>query len=181
MIKKYFLIIALFVSGNQFVVSQVDNLNLKNALVVGLLDKSEDRYTVEINLSELFANNGIKTMASLNAMKQGSELKLLASDSIQKLLKEKGIDTYVLVSVRGFDRKFKPSTKHESLENELTAGHSFPLYRDEITSISFEFHFYRNGQIVGYDILKVGGVGSRDKVIKKMRKKIEKRLNQAWK
>jgi hypothetical protein len=65
--------------------------------------------------------------------------------------------------------------------NELAAGHSFPLYRDEITSISFEFNFYRNGQWVAYDLVKVGGVGSRDKVIKKTRKKLEKRLNKMWK
>lgn len=181
MIKTFYLVLVLLFVGNQTVSAQLSNLNLKNALIVGLLDKAEDRYTVEINLSELFANNGVKTMASLNSLKQGADLKLLASDSIQNMLKEKGIDTYVLVSVRGYDRKFKPSNKHETLLNELAAGHSFPLYRDEITSISFEFNFYRNGQWVAYDLVKVGGVGSRDKVIKKTRKKLEKRLNKMWK
>jgi hypothetical protein len=162
-------------------IAQLDQIKLKNALVIGLLDKSEDRYTVEINISELFASNGIKTLASLNVLKQGTHIKEIASDSVQQVLKSKGIDTYVLVSVRGFDRKFKPSTKFESLENELAAGHSFPLYREEISSITFEFHFYRNGQFVAYDILKVGGTSSREKVIKKSRKKIAKRLNKTWK
>lgn len=156
------------------------DLNLRNALVVGQLDRSEDRYTMEINFSELLADNGIKTLASLNVLKQGTEPEVLASDSIQAVLKSKGIDTYVLVSVRGYDRKFKPSTQHQTLETELNTGHAFPLYRDEIVSITFEFRFYRNGQFVAYDIVKVGNVGSRDGVLKKFRKKIGKRI-QTWK
>ena len=31
---------------------QIDQLNLKNALVVGQMDKSEDRFSVEINITE---------------------------------------------------------------------------------------------------------------------------------
>lgn len=156
-------------------------LNLKNVLVVGQLDRQEDRYTVEINLGEIFANNGIKTMASLNVLKQGTLPEVLASDSIQAQLKAKGIDTYVLVSVRGYDRKFKAATKHEKLAEELEAGHSFPLYRDEIVSVTLEFRFYRGHEIVAYDMIKLSGAGSREKVLRKMRKKVEKRLNSTWK
>jgi hypothetical protein len=32
--------------------SQTEKLNIKNALVVGQLDKGEDRYTLEVNLTE---------------------------------------------------------------------------------------------------------------------------------
>lgn len=161
--------------------SQTKNLHLKNVLVVGQLDKAEDRFTMEINLTQLLAENGIKAMASLNILKEGTSPEVLASDSIQNALKAKGIDTYVLVSVRGYDRKFKPATRHESLAAELAIGHMFPLYRDEISSITFEFKFYRNGEYAGYDLVKVNNVGSRDTVLKKFRKAITKRLAKAWK
>jgi hypothetical protein len=161
--------------------SQTNQLHLKNALVVGQLDKSEDRFTMEINFTEMLASSGIKAMASLNVLKEGSPVQLLASDSIQQILKNKGINTYLLVSVRGYDRKFKPAKNHESLAVEIANGHLFPLYRDEISSITFEFSFYRDGQFVGYDLVKMGGIGSRDAVLKKFRKKINKRIQKHWK
>ncbi|MGV3630076.1 MAG: hypothetical protein ACO1O6_02670 [Bacteroidota bacterium] len=161
--------------------SQIESLDLKNVLVVGQLDKPEDRFTMEVNLTEILAGEGIKTMASLNVLKQGSEMIMLASDSISAALKAKGIDTYVLVSVRGYDTKFKPSKNHNDLKTELTVGHLFPLYRDEIISVTFEFNFYRNGQFVAYDILKLPGTSSRDEVVKKLHKKLPKRINKLWK
>lgn len=172
-------IIAVFALNVGF--SQTKNLKLKNALVIGQLDKSEDRFTMEINFTELLASNGIKAMSSLNVLKEGTNISVLASDSIQKIMQTKGIDTYVLVSVRGYDRKFKPAKNHDTLAVEITNGHLFPLYRDEITSISFEFNFYRNGKYVGYDLIKMGGIGSREAVLKKFRKKINKRINSHWK
>lgn len=177
---RFFLLIAtLFTLSFGF--SQTKGLNLTNALVIGQLDKPEDRFTLEINLTQLLAENGIKAMASLNVLKQGASPELLATDSIQGMLKAKGIDTYVLVSVRGYDHKFKPSKRHETLPVELSSGHLFPLYRDEISSITFEFKFFRNGEFVGYDLMKVGGVGSRDAVLKKFRKAVAKRLPKSWK
>lgn len=177
---RFSLFIALLFCAS-FGFSQTDSLNLTNALVVGQLDKPEDRFTMEINLTQLLAENGIKAMASLNVLKQGTSTEALASDSIQNMLKAKGIDTYVLVSVRGYDRKFKASKNHETLLNELAIGHLFPLYREEISSVTFEFKFYRNGQFVAYDLVKVGGVGSRETVLKKFRKAINKRVVKSWK
>lgn len=171
--------LTLFVCGVSF--AQTNNVKLNNVLVVGQLDKSEDRFTLEINFTELLANAGIKSMASLNVLKQGSNPTILATDSIQNMLKLKGIDTYVLVSVRGYDRKFKPAKNHDSLSVELASGHLFPLYRDEISSITFEFKFYRNGVFVGYDLVKLGSVNSREAVLKKFRKKIGKRILSHWK
>ena len=162
-------------------IAQTNNLNLQNVIVVGQLDKTEDRYTMEINLTEMLANNGVKTLASLNILKESAPVAMLAEDSIQQVLKEKGFDTYVMVSVRGYDRKFKPAKNHMPVNEELVSGHMFPLYRDEISSISFEFLFYRNGEVVGYDLVKIGGVNSREAVIKKFRKKIEKRIVTKWK
>lgn len=168
-------------TAHLFCFGQLENLHLKNVLVVGLLDKPEDRFTLEVNLAELLATNGIKTKASLNALKQGSDISMLANDSIHTVLKEKGIDTYVLVSVRGYDTKFKPSTQQNDLLTELSIGHLFPLYREHITSVTLEFNFYRNGQFVAYDILKLSGTSTRDLVIKKLRKKLPKRINKHWK
>jgi hypothetical protein len=76
----------------------------------------------------------------------------LASDSIQQKLKGKGIDTYVLVSVRGYDKRYKGAQSEDSLKTILSLGHLFPIYRDEVVSVTFEFMFYRNGKFVGTDI-----------------------------
>jgi hypothetical protein len=48
-------------------------------------------------------------------------------------------------------------------------------YRDEIVSVTLEFRFYRGKEIVAYDMIKLSGAGSREKVLRKMRKKVEKR------
>ena len=87
--------------------SQTEKLNIKNALVVGQLDKGEDRYTLEVNLTELLTQQGVKAIPSLNMMKMGSDAVLLATDSLQQLVKSKGVDTYILVTIRGYDKRFK--------------------------------------------------------------------------
>ena len=161
--------------------AQLSELHLKNALVVGQLDKPEDRYTVEINLTEMLSNAGIKAIPSLNMTKLGSDASQLATDSIQRLVAAKGIDTYVIVSVRGFDRHFKPSVRKDDLNTALGAGSLFPIYREEVVSVSFEFLFYRNGQFVASDIVKCGNVSERDTVIKRFRKKVTKRIEKKWK
>lgn len=171
----------IFVVNSAGYFAQLTDLHLKNALVVGQLDKPEDRYTVEINLTEMLTNAGIKAIPSLNMMKLGSDASLLATDSIQRLVAAKGIDTYVIVSVRGFDRRFKPSIRKDDLNTALGAGSLFPIYREEVVSVSFEFLFYRNGQFVASDIVKCGNVSERDTVIKRFRKKVTKRIVKKWK
>jgi hypothetical protein len=153
---------------------------LKNALVIGQLDKPEDRFSVEINVTELFSSNGIKAMPSLNVLKLGSSAELLATDSIKNSLTAKGIDTYVLVFVRGYDKNFKPTDRKDDLITTLNSGSLFPIYRDEVTSVSFEFLFYRNGQMVASDIIKCSNVADRDAVVRKLRKGVEKRLKKKW-
>jgi hypothetical protein len=169
-----------FLISSVGIFAQLDKLDLKNLVVVAQLDRPEDRFTAEINFAEIFANVGIKTMASLNAQKQGADIAHLAYDSIQKAIAAKGFDTYVLISVRGYDNKFKAATMHNDLKTELGVGHLFPLYRDEIASVTFEFNFYRNGQFVAYDMIKIGGIASRDEVVKKLRKKMPKRIAKYW-
>lgn len=161
--------------------AQKQELNLTNAFVVAQIDKSEDRYTLEVALTELLAEYGIKAMPSMNILKVGSDQTLLVSDSISQLVKSKGFDTYVLVSVRGFDKRFKASEKKPKIEELLAEGHLFPIYRDEVVSVSFEFFFYRNGQYIGTELVKCGNISSRDSVMKRFRKKISKRIEKAWK
>ena len=177
--KRFFLLLFLTISTG--VLAQLDQLNLSNALVIGQLDKPEDRFSVEINITELLTNAGVKSMPSLNVLKLGSDPELLATDSVRTILAAKGIDTYVLVFVRGYDKKFKPTTQKDDLLTILNTGSLFPLYRDEISSVSFEFLFYRNGQMVAADVIRCGSVSNRDAVIKKLRKALTKRIVKKWK
>jgi|SaaInl59LU_5_DNA_1037362.scaffolds.fasta_scaffold22845_2 hypothetical protein len=155
--------------------------NLSNVVVVGQLDKLEDRYSVEINLTQLFQSYGIQTSSSLNIIKQGGDTGVLATDSMQNSLKEKGFDTYMLISVRGYDKRFKKSTNVGDFKTEVTAGHLFPLFRDEIVSVTFELIIYQAGQPVENKLIKVGSIGSRETVVKKLVKKLDKQIRKNWK
>lgn len=177
--KNTLLIFSLFISLSGQ--SQTDEIHLKNALVIGQMDKEEDRYSLEVNLTELLTEAGIKAMPSLNVLKLGSDASLLATDSVQKIVASKGIDTYILISVRGYDRAFKTTDRKDDFATALNAGNLFPIFREEIVSVSFEFLFYRNGQLIGSDIVKCGNVSDRDSVIKRFRKNVSKRINKKWK
>ncbi len=170
----------LFVFLSISIFSQTKDLHLKNALVIGQLDKSDDRYSVEIAVTEIFANAGIKAIPSLNILKVGEDVQKLANDSILKVVNSKGIDTYVTVSVRGYDKHFKLAQNRDNFLTAIGVSHLFPLYKEEMVSISFEFTFYREGQFMGTDILKCGNVSSRDTVMKRFRKKLTKQVNK-WK
>jgi hypothetical protein len=168
----------LFFVANTF--AQNGSLKLSNALIVAQMDRPEDKFTLEIHLAEVFSENGIKVIPSLNVLKQGANPSILASDSIKNDLIAKNFDTYLLVNVRGYDRTFLPTKKFESLEQELGSSHLFPLYRDEIVSITFEFTFFKDGKVVKTDLLKLKNVSSRENVIKKLRKKLPKKIHH-WK
>ena len=63
--KRRLLIIAvLFVTTTLF--SQKQKLSLNNAFIVVLLDNPEDRYSLEINFTELLMSKGVKAEPSLN-------------------------------------------------------------------------------------------------------------------
>ncbi len=161
--------------------SQTKTLGLKNVLVIGQLDKPEDRYSMEINVTEIFTDLGIKAIPSLNMLKLGTDASLIATDSMKQVISAKGIDTYLLVSVRGYDKIYKATSMNDDFNTALGAGNLFPLYRDEIVSVSFEFKFFRNGAMVQYDIIKCGNVSNRDAVIKKLRKQLRKIAVKKWK
>lgn len=153
---------------------------LTNLVLVGQIDFTQDLYALEINLTSLFNSYNIKTKSCLNIVKQGASAKSMANDSIQNLLKEQGYDTYLLISVRGYDRKFKPSTNILPLNKNLLSEHLFPLYRDDIVSVTFELTFYKDGVPVENRLIKIGSVGSQEAVIKKLNKKISKLIRKEW-
>lgn len=157
------------------------DLNLTNALVIGKFDNPDNRYSIEANLTELLTNLGIKAIPSINILKLGSDSGQLASDSIQQIVKEKGIDTYIIVSVRGYDKRFKPSDTKISFEEALNEGSLFDIYQEDLVSVSFEFKFFRNGEMIYSDIVKCGNISDRDSVIKRFRIKVGKRIEKRWK
>jgi len=169
----YFVLFATNISWSQ-------SLKLTNAIVIAQFDKSEDRYALEVTLTELLTQYKIKAMPSLNLLKQGADASVLADDILQKDLKSAGYNTYLVVNVRGYDRKFKPATQKITLAEMLEMTSIYHLYRDEATSVSFEFTFFRNNEVVRRDILKCGNISDRNAVLKRLRKKLPKIIEKSW-
>lgn len=159
----------------------VSDLKLNNAVIVSHLDKVEDRFSLEIALSETLSKTNVKNIVSLNLLKQGGDPQVLLTDSMSQILQSKGLNTLMLVSVRGYDKRFKPSTQKFTLAEDLAAENLFPLYKEDIVSVTLEFHFYRGGQLVYTDLLKISGATSREKVLKKLRKQLAKKIEKDWK
>ncbi len=155
-------------------------LKLNNALVVSHLDKESDQFSLEIAVSDVLSKTKIRNTVSLNVLKAGGDPQVLMTDSLTQLLKAKGINTLMLVSVRGFDNRFRPSSGNMTLAEDLAADNLFPIYKEDIVSVTFEFHFYREGKLVYTDLLKIGGINSRDKVLRKLRKKLAKKVVKDW-
>ncbi|MFZ9612547.1 MAG: hypothetical protein ACO29Q_04635 [Crocinitomicaceae bacterium] len=163
-------------------VSFGQHIQFKHALVVGQFEKSEDRYAMELNLSELLQQNGYKAMPSFNVLKQGEPMVDLLNDSLRKVVQAKGIDAYVILNVRGYDRRFKPSETKISLKEILEMSSIYHIYRDEATSVTFEFTVYDlNNQLIGRSLLKCNNVSDRDSVMKRFRKKLPKLILKEWK
>lgn len=177
---KKILIISLLAFYSLTSIGQED-LNLSNVFVIAQQDKLEDRYTMEIAMLELMRSNDIVAKSSLNILKQGQDPSILASDSITRKLGNDGIDTYLLISVRGYDTRFNPSQKLPELKDELRSGHLFPLWRESASTVTFTFLFYRNGIPAHYELIRVRAGGSKDAMMKKLYRKVEKRLQKDWK
>ena len=179
--KKNLFITTLFLLLLITNVSWSQSLKLNNAIVIAQFDKSEDRYALEVTITELLTQYKIKAMPSLNLLKQGADASVLVDDTIQKNLKIAGYDTYLVVNVRGYDRTFKPATQKISLAEILDMTSIYHLYRDEATSVSFEFTFFRNNEVVQRNILKCGNISDRNSVLKRFRKKLPKIIEKSWK
>ncbi|MEI8115971.1 MAG: hypothetical protein WCH03_00405 [Flavobacteriia bacterium] len=168
-----FLLSTLSVFGQQ--------IKFKNALVIGQFDKSEDRYAMELNLVEILQQNGYKALPSFNLLKQGEALGNLLNDSTLNVLKSKGVDAYVVLTVRGYDRNFKSSEAKTTLKEILDMTSIYHIYRDEATSVTFEFAFFDlNNRLIGRSLLKCGNVSDRDSVMKRFRKKLPKTIAKDW-
>lgn len=172
---KYILFLtAIILSNLSF--TQTKELNLTNALVIGQLDRSEDRYSIEIALTELLADAGVKALPSLNILKVGADVYHLENDSIQNIVSTKGLDTYLTVSVRGYDKRFKLAESRDDFKTAININHLFSLYKENVITVSFEFTFYRDGKFVGTDIVRCGNIDSRETVLKRFKKKTAKRI-----
>jgi len=169
----------LFLSQNSWAQND-EPLNLKNVFVIGQQDDLSDRYILEVGLLQLFNQYNVKSKASLNVVKQRGTDEILVNDTIYKELKSEGIDTYLLVSVRGYNKRFKPSDEANPIDEEINAGHLYPLFRESASTVTFSFTFYRDMKPVHYELIKTGTVGSKDAVVKKLLKKVERRLTRDW-
>lgn len=176
----FLFVFALMFSSQNLWAQQNQKLNLKNALIIAQQNDLSDRYSVEAAIIQLFSSYNVKSKASLNVVKEGGSPDILLRDSVRQKLKEEGIDTYLLISIRGFDRKYKPADSLFDFEDEIDIGHLFPLYRESASNITFNFTFYRDLKPVYYDMIRVKGIGSKDDVIKKLLKKVEKELTKRW-
>ena len=170
----------LFFTTSTVIGQQIVPFQLTNAFIVAQLDRPEEKFSLEINLAELFSEQGVTVFPSLNILKQGQNPTVLASDSVTSILKNKQLDTYVLVSVRGYDRNYRKKSNLTSLVEELSSSHLFPLYRDDIVSLTIEFLFYQNGNQVYSDLLKIKNINNKDSVLKKLHKKLPKLIHK-WK
>jgi hypothetical protein len=156
------------------------NFQLTNTIIIGQFDKPEDRFSIEINTTEILSAQGIKAMPSLNLLKTGADSRLLSTDSIKAVVRAKGFDTYLIVKVIGYDKRFKASERKISFEEALGLGTLFNLYRDEAESISFEFSFFRNDQLIYREVIRCMSISDRNSVLKKYRKKLTKRVSKQW-
>jgi len=149
-------------------------------LIIGQFDRPDERYAIEVTLTEIFAENGIEAIPSLNIIKQGSDPSILSSDTLQNILIKQGISTFLVVNVRGYDRRFKISEIDISLSEILSRTSIYHIYREEATSVSLEFTFFKENKVSFRDILKCGNIAGRDSVLKRIRKKLPKRMRKKW-
>ena len=84
------------------------------------------------------------------------------------------------LTVRGYDRRFKASKIDVSLSEILGRTSIYHIYREEATSVSLEFTFFKEKQVYFRDILKCGNIAGRDSVLKRIRKKLPKRMSKKW-
>lgn len=174
------IILSIFILSSTFSFSQEEKeippiRNLRSFLLVGKIDKPADRYAIEVNLTRFFTQLNFKVLPSLNYSKVGNSSEILSSDSLAKILKEKGITKQLLISVRGYDKRFKPATNlPQTLKEALDRGHLFPLWQEQATSVTFEFTLYDKGKLAGYEIVKVGGISDRQSVFIKLQKRLDK-------
>jgi hypothetical protein len=171
---KHILILFLLFQSGVFFAQKSGGIQLQNVLIVGQLDNESERFSLEVMLTQFFTERGVKSVPSMNVLKQGSDISLLGEDSLKKVVTDKGLDTYMLVSVRGYDRRFKRAENRDDFKTALDYGTLFSLYRPEAVSVTFEIFLYRNETLIKTVLVKCGNVSSRESVLKRLDKKLDK-------
>jgi hypothetical protein len=174
---KYLFFIGLAILTN---VVSAQAIKLSNAVVITQFDKEEDRYAMQALMTDILKGYQIKALPLMNILKQGEDPQHLLNDSIQQILLQKGFDTYLVVNVRGYDRNFKASEDTQTLAELLETTSIYQIYRDEATSVSFEFSIYRSGKLISREVLRCGNVSDRDSVLKRLRKRLPKKVLPIW-
>ena len=175
--KVLFSLVCVFLISNIFV---AQNFKLKECVVIGQFDKTEDRYAIEVTFCELFNALKVKAVPSSNYIKQGSGITALVSDSLMSDLSYKGFSTYCLINVKGYDKRFKKSELLPGFNEALERASIYNLYKDDIASVTLEFIFYQNKTAVFSDVFKISNIGERDDVIKRIKKKAPKYILKNW-
>ncbi len=176
--RRIILFTLLLLSSTTF--GQNKPVKLKNAIVIGQFDKAEERYTMEAFISEILIENHIKATPSVNYLRNGESPTLLLQDSLRTVFAEKQFDTYMVIGVRGYDRTFRPVNYAVSLQEKLDQGTLREIYRQGAVSVTFEFSFFRNNELVRVDYYKVGNISDKESTLKKLRKKLPKFINSTW-
>jgi hypothetical protein len=154
--------------------------NLKGALILVKNDKFQERFSIEANLGKIFSTYGMPILLSVNLIKEGASLSDLEETKIQAEMNSRNINSVLVISVRGFDTRFRPRTKiPETLKEMLNEGNLNPISMDDASSVTLEFFQYINGKFHGYHIQRIGGAGSKTKVYKKIQRKLDK-LVPSW-
>jgi hypothetical protein len=174
---KYLFFIGLAILTN---IVSAQAIKLSNAVVITQFDKEEDRYAMQALMTDILKGYQIKALPLMNILKQGEDPQHLLNDSIQQILLQKGFDTYLVVNVRGYDRNFKASEDTQTLAELLETTSIYQIYRDEATSVSFEFSIYRSGKLISREVLRCGNVSDRDSVLKRLRKRLPKKVLPIW-
>jgi len=154
--------------------------NLKGALLVVKNDKFNERFSAEVNVAKIFSPFQMPMLLSVNLIKENAPLTELASSKVQGEMAAKNINSVLIVSVRGYDNRFKPRTKiPETLIEMLEEGNLMPITQDDISSVTIEFFQYVGGKFHGYHMMRVGSASNKQKVYKKMQKKLN-RMIPSW-
>lgn len=180
--KNITLLITLVFAGNVLAQKQPKKLTppLQNAVVLAQMDSQEDRYSTEVTMTNIFGGFGIKAKPSLNVIKRGEDAVEILNEENQAKLKAEGFDTYVVVRVLGYDRKYSATNVKDDLKTTLGLGAFFGLFRQDMTNITFEFKIFRDGKLQRVDVKKFGNIGGRDDVLRKLSKTVVKLLEKTW-
>ncbi len=151
--------------------------NMKGVMILVKNDNAQERFSVEANLGKIFATYNMPLLLSINMINQGASLKELADPRIQNEMNSKNINSVLVVTIRGFDQRFKPRTKIPgTLAEILEEGNLYPLSQEDATTVTVEFIQYINGKFNGYHMMRIGNASNKSKVYAKLQKKLDRQM-----